>query len=116
MDFFGTSSRSFVRVFKSAASTSSTNSPITITLAAVTGARHYIVGFLWSYSDAPIGRISTTGLDGDQLDFDITTSGPGPVLTPPAVGTLSGAVGVTLAAGGAGVVGKLTIWYATVPS
>lgn len=116
MDFFGTSSRSFVRVFKSASATSSTNSPITITLAGVTGSRHYIVGFLWSYSDAPIGRITTTGLDGDQLDFDITTSGPGPVLTPPAVGTLSGAVGVTLSAGGTGVTGKLTVWYATVPS
>lgn len=113
--FFGTDSRSFVRSFSQASVTSSANASAAITLSAVTGSAHFIMGLLWSYNGTPSGRITTTGLVGDELDFDITTSGPGPVLTPPAVGERSGAVTVTLAAGGAGVVGKLTVWYATVP-
>ena len=93
-----------------------TNSPVAVTLAAQAGMRHHILGVTWSYSGAPTGgRLSTTGLEGDEFDVDITAGGPGAMLMPPAVSTRGGEVVVTLAAGGAAVVGKLTVFALTVP-
>lgn len=116
-DFFGTSSRSFVSVFQGATAASGTNASCSVTLTGVAGFRHYIVGFVWSYNGAPTGgRLTSTGLEGAEVDFDITTSGPGPLLTPPLVGERGADVTFTLAAGGTGVTGKINVWYATVPA
>lgn len=95
---------------------SGNNASAAISLTAVSGQRHHVVGIIWSYSAAPTnGRITSIGLDGDQLDFDITQGGPGPVLTPPAIGATNTTVSITLAAGGSGITGKLTVFYVTQP-
>jgi hypothetical protein len=100
--------------FVGAQGTSGANAPITVTLAASSGNRHHVVEVIASYSGTPTGgRLTSTGLAGDQLDVDITASGPAPIGFPPVTGLGSGAVTFTLAAGGAGVVGKLTVLYAT---
>jgi hypothetical protein len=112
--FFGSGPRADVKVF-TCASASGNNAAATITLTAVTGLRHLLVGIWWSYSATPTGgRLTTTGLQGDQVDMDIIAGGPGPIFAPPAVGQVGIDVAVTLAAGGSGVTGKVTIWYATV--
>lgn len=90
------------------------NAIATVTIASSTGKRHHVLGLLWSYSAAPTGgRLTSTGLEGDEIDMDITAGGPGPILFPPAVGSVSTAVTLALAAGGAGITGKLTVWYVT---
>lgn len=116
-DFFGTSARAYLTLFTGAAVTSGSNAACSITITGVAAMRHYVVGVLWSYNGAPTGgRLTSTGLEGAEVDFDITTSGPGPLLTPPVVGERGSDVSFTLAAGGAGVVGKINVWYATVPA
>ena len=99
--------------FKTATATG-TNTAVTITLSATSGQRHYLGGILWSYSADPTGgRLTSTGLDGDELDLDIPIGGPGPVGLPPLQGSVGTEVTVTLAAGGSGIAGKLSVWYAT---
>lgn len=113
--YLGLDLERFGRVIPAVAA-SGTNTSIAITLAAQDGMRHHLMGVLWSYSGAPTGgRLSTTGLEGDELDIDITAGGPGAMLLPPAVSTRGGQVVVTLADGGAGVVGKLTVFSVPVP-
>lgn len=98
--------------------TSSANAAVAITLAAVTGKRHYLAMVLWSYSDTPTGgRLTVSGLDNSEtLDIDIVAAGPGPVLLPPLAGKVGTAMVITLAAGGGTVVGKLNIMTATLPA
>lgn len=96
------------------ATATATNAIATVTISASTGKRHHIIGLLFSYSAAPTGgRLTSTGLEGDEIDSDITAGGPGPILFPPAVGSVSTTVTLALAAGGAGITGKLTVWYVT---
>lgn len=88
-----------------------TNAAATITLAAVAGMRHAISGILWSYSAAPTGgRLTITNGGVTVEDIDITGSGPGVLAFDPAkLGDTGAAVVVTLAAGGAAVVGKVNL-------
>lgn len=95
-------------------SATATNAAATITLGAVSGIKHYILGILFSYSAAPTGgKLTSTGLNGDQLDIDVTAAGAAPLIAPPAIGASGSAVTITLAAGGSGIVGKLTVFYAS---
>ena len=92
--------------------TSGANAAVAVTLVGQSRKRHYVLLVLWSYSGTPTGgRLTISGLDptSDTVDFDITASGPGPITLPPLMGGLGENVVVTLAAGGAGVVGKLTV-------
>ena len=99
--------------FKVATATG-TNSVVTVTLAAVSGLRHYVGTICASYSADPTsGRLQSTGLDGDEIDLDITTNGVLPVGLPPVAGESGGAVTISLAAAGTGVTGKLTVFYLT---
>jgi hypothetical protein len=88
-----------------------TNVAATITLAVVGGMRHAISGVLWSYSAAPTGgRLTISNGGATALDIDITGSGPGVLAFDPAkLGDTGASVVVTLAAGGAAVVGKVTL-------
>lgn len=115
MSVSGVAYRGGISGIKSAA-TSATNAAATITLGASGALKHNIQQIVFSYSAAPTGgKLTTTGLDGDQLDLDITASGIGPMMAPPAMGVAGGAVAVTLAAGGSGIVGKLAIFYTSTP-
>ena len=99
------------------AATAAANTAVVITLAAQTGYRHYLVQLIWSYSATPTGgRVTITGLKGDDYDWDITAAGPGPANFPPIAGDVSTAVVVTLAAGSGAVVGKLNVAYVTLPA
>ena len=96
---------------KSAISTP--NAAATVTIAAATHPRRpmTLLGVTWSYSGTPTGgRVSTVGLEsGGEVDIDITTGGPGQLAFRP-LRANAGLV-VTLAAGGSGVVGKLSVAY-----
>lgn len=92
--------------------TSGANAAVAITLAGTARKRQYAVEVLWSYDDTPTtGRLTISGLDttSDTIDFDIRGAGPGPLFLPPIAGALGTDVIITLAAGGAGVIGKLTV-------
>jgi hypothetical protein len=92
--------------------TPASNAAAVVTLAAVSNYRHVLGGVAWSYDGAPTGGNLTIehGSGVVVLDLDITASGPGFLpLTPPLVGDNNTALIVTLAAGGTGVVGKLSI-------
>jgi hypothetical protein len=75
------------------------------------GVVHVIGGIAWSYSAAPTGgnlQIS----DGSNVIFnmDITAAGSGFIpFTPPKKGSANTALTVTLAAGGPGVSGKVSV-------
>lgn len=79
------------------------------TIDAIAGYYHVIDSIFWSYSAAPTGGRLTITDDGNTvLDLDITEGGPAPlpILLSCDVNT---EVVVTLAAGGMGVAGKLTV-------
>ena len=100
--------------FSIAQATSGANAPVSVTLAAVAGVRHHVLGVIASYSAEPTaGRLTSTGLGGDQVDVDLTAPGAAPINFPPVSGANGGSVVFTLAAGGAGVVGKLNVIYVT---
>ena len=73
-----------------------------ITLVGFPGQRQKIEQITWSYAAAPSGgRLSSTGLDGDELDIDITAGGPGGLALPrSSYGRPGQSVTVTLASGG----------------
>ena len=93
--------------------TAAANTAVAITLAAPEAGRRNSVKYLnWSYSAAPAGgRLSVTDATVVVLDIDITLAGSGSLsLTDGFQTTLAAsAVVATLAAGGAGVIGKLNV-------
>ena len=93
--------------------TPAANTAAVVTYGAAAGVRHAITGMAWSYSGGiPVGgRLTIADAGVVVFDFDITDDGPGAIEFPrpkmnAAVNT---ALVVTLAAGGAGVTGKLNI-------
>lgn len=79
--------------------------------AAGTGVHNVISGVSWSYDGLPTNG-NLTIEDGTDVvrEWDITTGGPGFIpFNPPFQGTGDTALTVTLAAGGAGVSGKLNV-------
>lgn len=89
-----------------------TNAAVTVTLVGQAAQRHKAHQVTWSYSAAPTnGRVNSSGLQGDELDFDVTAGGPGGLALPPSsYGGVAGNVTFTLAAGGSGIVGKLNVF------
>lgn len=91
----------------------SANAAATYTLAAATGTQYVIHAITGGYDATPTGgAITTTGLEGGQLAVPVSSAGPLPHLFPlPIRGAMSGAVTVTLAAGGADVTGVVQVHY-----
>lgn len=86
-----------------------------VTYAAIAGLRHVITGVGWSYSGGIPGVGANLNIqDGAGnvvFSWDITESGPGFVLFPPALkqSAVNTSLIITLTSGGAGVTGKLCI-------
>lgn len=90
----------------------SANTDAVVTYAAVSGKAHGIQKIWYSYDSTPTnGRIYVEDGSGTVVfDQDIATSGPGFVdFGEDVAGTDNTALIITLAAGGAGVTGKLNI-------
>lgn len=91
---------------------SGANTAASITLTASPDQRHKLQEVLWSYSGTPTGKITVTGLEGDDMDVDVTAGGTGAIPLPPAAyGRVNTSVVITIAAGGAGVIGKLNVFH-----
>ncbi len=90
----------------------SSNAAAVVTYGAVSALCNVISGIAWSYSTAPTGgnlKIED-GAGNTVFTIDITAAGPG-VFTfdPHKRGTVNTAMIVTLAAGGSGVTGKVSV-------
>lgn len=109
--------RNFESGQKHATATAGANTNAVLTIAAEADEIH-VLDMLWfSYTDgtagaSPVGRI-TISIGGTVVfDHDITSSGPGPLrLHGMNGGKANEEVVVTLYAGGADVVGKLSVQY-----
>ncbi len=86
------------------------NTAAVVTIAAATNKYHHISQVVYSYDADPTGG-SLTITDGTYtVVVDITTTGPGSLYFPREfASSLGSAITVTLAAGGAGVTGKLNV-------
>lgn len=84
------------------------NTAAVVTLTALAGQRRIINAVQWSYTAAPTGGRLTISDGTTRFDVDITAAGPGGfgLCIPGDAGT---EVVITLAAGGAGIVGKLNV-------
>lgn len=94
------------------------NTAAVVTFAAVTGKRHHLVYIAWSYSATPTGgNLKVEDASGTTvLDVDITAGGPGSLqFENPLRGEVGNALIVTLAAGGAGISGKVNAYKFTEP-
>jgi hypothetical protein len=88
------------------------NTAAVVTIAAVTGKQNAISGIAWSYNAAPTaGNLKIENGSGVTVfSIDITAAGPGFIPWPVAIrGSVTTALIVTLAAGGAGVSGKVNV-------
>lgn len=88
------------------------NTAAQITYAAVTKRSHIVSGVAWSYSGAPTGGNLKleNGAGSTIFSLDIGTAGAGLIVFPrPKRAAPNTALIVTLAAGGAGVSGKLSV-------
>jgi len=89
------------------------NAAATVTYPAVAGAQHCLSGLAWSYAGGTPtgGNLQVQDGNGNVVfTMDITAAGPGQVYFRPAKkGTANTAMTITLAAGGAGVSGKLSV-------
>lgn len=99
------------RIVLSAAdiATESANTEVTLTYAAIANRVHSLFGVVVSYSGAPTGgrlrvqRGTTTVFDLDVVSTELPIMFPQPI-----GGELNEAMNIVLAAGGAGVVGKIS--------
>lgn len=92
--------------------TSSTNAAAVITYTAVPNYSHVITGIAFSYSGGtPAGSLKIEDGSGNVVFFiDITQSGAGFFpFTPAKKGTKNRALIITLAAGGSGITGKVSV-------
>lgn len=89
------------------------NTAAAVTCAAVTGRRQHLALVAWSYSAAPTGGRLTLADGADTvLDLAITGAGPGSLFGSNIAlrGEVGTALVATLAAGGAGISGKLNAY------
>jgi hypothetical protein len=90
--------------------TAAANTSAVLTYAAVANQSHILSGVAFSYSATPVGG-SLTITDGLTivLSVDILSGGAGFIpFNPPVRGSINTALTITLAAGGAGVIGKVS--------
>lgn len=94
------------------------NTAAVVTFAAETGKRHHLVSVAWSYSAAPTGgNLKVEDASGTRVfSVDVTAAGPGSLQFENALrGEVGNALIVTLAAGGAGISGKVNAYKFTEP-
>ena len=90
----------------------SSDTAAVVTYAAAAGFSHHITGLVWSYSGGTPSGGNLRVTDGDSVVFnmDITAAGAGFVpFTPAKRGTTGSSMTITLAAGGTGVSGKVSV-------
>ena len=93
---------------------SAANAAVAITYAALADRSHLIWSIEWSYDGTPTGSIAITVSGTAVFQQDVRAAGPGAVtFEPPQKAARNAEVIVTLAAGGAGVVGKVNITHST---
>jgi hypothetical protein len=86
------------------------NAAVVITLPTVASAYEFAGAIVWSYSAAPTGGRLTVAGGGFGIDIDIIAGGPGYIpFTIPQHATDKTPIVITLAAGGAGIIGKLNL-------
>lgn len=92
-----------------------TNAAATKTYAAVARRSHVLIWIGWSYSADPTGGKLTVenGVGTTVFEVDITKGDPGALFFPDLPMSVNTALIVTLAAGGAGVLGKLNVYKRT---
>lgn len=98
-----------------AVNTPAANTAAVVTWGAAAGKRHRAVFVCWSYSGDPTGGNFTIedGAGNVVWSMDITKGGPGAMPLPDLTGSISTAMIGTLAAGGAGITGKLNFYART---
>jgi len=92
------------------------NTAAVITYAADANRRHVIGQIVWSYDGAPTGGSVKVEDGSGTTIFEIAVTAAGPdqiIFSPRLSGSYNTAMVVTLAAGGAGVTGKLTARHHT---
>ena len=87
------------------------NTIATVTFGAVAGQRNQFEFVAWSYNDDPTnGRLYVhNGAGVIYFDIDITSGGPGFIPFTPEMSAVGAALYVSLAAGGAGISGKVNV-------
>lgn len=100
-----------VEVHPSHVSVPAANTAATVTFAAVAGSRNLFEFVAWSYSDDPTGGRLYVHNNAGTVYFDITITSGGPGFIPftPEMSGVGSALYVTLAAGGAGISGKVNV-------
>ncbi len=93
--------------------TAAANTAAVTVIAAAARRIHCVHHLQWSYNGTPTGGKLTIDIGGTtEFEVDIVTGGPGGFGIELA-GAANQTVTITLAAGGAGVVGKLNVQYTT---
>ncbi len=90
----------------------SSNTAAVITYAATTAKSHVLTGIVWSYSGTPTaGNLKIENGSGTTVfSIDITGGGPGVIYFDPfKAGSINTAMIITLAAGGSGISGKVSV-------
>lgn len=92
--------------------TSAANAAATVTFPAAAGLSNVISGIAFSYNGNPTGgRVTISDGANIVFDIDVTSSGAGFFpFAAPVKGSVNTALTVTLAAGGAGVIGKVSVF------
>jgi hypothetical protein len=115
--FLDQAAQKFTTVAPCDHATAADNTAVAITLVGQAGYRHYVPMVSGSYDGVPSGgRLTITGLDNDEtFDVDIVAAGQFAIPFPPLAGKEGTNLVVTLAAGGAGVIGKLNVFSTPLP-
>lgn len=101
---------------KNATATAGANTAVVITITAVADVIHVIRSIQFAFDATPTATANLTVVAGSTTIFQtkVTDSGPGPMDFPAGLHndeTPNEAVVITLAAGGAGVIGTLNVQY-----
>lgn len=88
---------------------SGSNAAVALTFTGVQSTSNYLTWLVWSYSNDPTGGKLTIAYGSKTIEFDITKGGPGSMFLPDIASGSNTTITVTLAAGGSGIVGKLSI-------
>jgi len=88
-----------------------TNTSVAVAYTAIPNSCHTITGVVWSYSADPTGG-NLLVQDGSNTVFCVDVihgGGEGLQFIPPIKGTVGNAMTITLAAGGSGIVGRVSV-------
>lgn len=90
--------------------TSGANAAATATISAISGGIIEGGVCIYSYSGAPTnGKVTIKDGSTTIAEFDVTAAGPGSVLLEDFITSVGAALSATIAAGGVGIVGKVSL-------